>query len=91
MKAEEKHVAALNALGQLTRLRIFFHLVWAREELSAGQIEAVVDVPAPTLSHHLAVLRLAGLLRSRKEERFVYYRVEPRMVGELCRLLTACC
>jgi len=32
-----------------------------------------------------------GLIRSRKEERYVYYSVKPETASELVRLLTACC
>jgi len=50
-----------------------------------------VRVPGPTLSHHLDLLRRAGLIQSRREERYVYYSVRREMVSELVRLLTACC
>ena len=48
-------------------------------------------VPAPTLSHHLDQLRRAGLIESRREERYIYYSVRTDLVTELVRLLTACC
>lgn len=57
----------------------------------AGEIQAELDVPGPTLSHHLDLLRRAGLVQSRREERFVYYSTRPDTVSELVRLLTACC
>ena len=51
----------------------------------------MTEIPAATLSHHLDILRRAGLIESRKEARFVYYRVNREAVSELVRLLTACC
>jgi DNA-binding transcriptional ArsR family regulator len=36
-------------------------------------------------------LRRAGLLESRKEERYIYYSVKRETVTTLTRLLTACC
>lgn len=91
IRASKGHVDALKALSHLTRLQIFFFLVRARRESPAGEIQEALKVPAPTLSHHLDKLRRAGLIQSRKEERFVYYSVRREMVSELVRLLTACC
>jgi DNA-binding transcriptional ArsR family regulator len=50
-----------------------------------------VEIPGPTLSHHLDLLRRAGLVESRKEERYVYHSVNREAVTGLVRLLTACC
>lgn len=50
-----------------------------------------LTLPWPTLSHHLDILQRAGLLTSRKEERFVFYTVRKEIVSDLVRLLTACC
>lgn len=91
LQAREAHVEAFKALAHLTRLQIFFFLVRAGREVPAGEIQAELEIPGPTLSHHLDLLRRAGLLQSRKEERFIYYSVRPETVSELVRLLTACC
>ncbi len=91
LEADESHVEALRALAHLTRLQVFFCLVRADREVPAGEIQEAVEVPGPTLSHHLDLLRRAGLIQSRKEERFVYYSVNRETVTTLCRLLTACC
>ena len=89
--ADDAHVAAFKALAHLTRLQIFFTLVKAGREMSVGEIQVAVEIPAPTLSHHLDLLRRAGLLESRKEERYIYYSVQRERVTSLVRLLTACC
>ncbi len=91
LAADETHVEAFKALAHLSRLQIFFTLVKAGRELSVGEIQEVVEIPAPTLSHHLDVLRRAGLVESRKEERYIYYTVQRERVTNLVRLLTACC
>lgn len=91
LEATEAHVEAFNALGHLTRLRVFFFLARANREVPAGEIQEAVAVPGPTLSHHLSLLRLAGLVRSRREERYVYYSVNRATVSQLVRLLTDCC
>ena len=89
--ATPEHVDAFKALAHPGRLEVFFTLVKARGELSAGQVQEGLGIPAPTLSHHLADLRRAGLVQARREERFIYYSVGPEMVNDLVRILTACC
>ena len=91
LEAEEFHVAAFRALAHLTRLQVCFFLVRAGREVPAGEIQEALEVPGPTLSHHLDLLRRAGLVRRRREERHVYYAINPETVSGLVRLLTACC
>jgi len=90
LDATEEHVEAFKALAHPGRLEVFFMLVKARGEMAAGDVQAALGIPAPTLSHHLDQLRRAGLVRARRQERFVYYSVGS-MVTDLVRLLTACC
>ena len=92
-QAEPQHAEAFNALSHLTRLNIFFYLVKKSDEGgdSVGNIQAAVNVPGPTLSHHLDILQRAGLLKSRREERFIFYSIQKESVTDLIRLLTACC
>ena len=89
--ARPEHVEAFAALAHQTRLEVFFLLVKRKEEVSAGELQEALEIPGPTLSHHLTVLRRAGLVDSRKEERYVYYTVRRDTVSDLVRLLTACC
>ena len=91
LEASPAHVEAFKALAHLTRLQVFFFLVRAGREVPAGEIQEAVEVPGPTLSHHLDVLRRAGLVQSRRHERYVYYAVRRDTATALVRLLTACC
>lgn len=91
LQARSEHVEAFAALAHPTRLELFFLLVRRREEVSAGELQEALEIPGPTLSHHLTALRRAGLIESRKEERYVYYTVKRNTVSDLVRLLTACC
>jgi DNA-binding transcriptional ArsR family regulator len=91
LAADASHVEAFKALAHLTRLQVFFVLVKAGREMSVGQIQDAVEIPGPTLSHHLDGLRRAGLVESRREERYIYYSVQRERVTALVRLLTACC
>jgi DNA-binding transcriptional ArsR family regulator len=91
LEAQARHVEAFKALAHPTRLQVFFFLVRTDREVPAGEIQAELEIPGPTLSHHLDLLRRAGLVTRRREERFVYYAPRSQMVSELVRLLTACC
>jgi ArsR family transcriptional regulator len=91
LDARPEHVEAFAALAHQTRLELFFLLVRRNEEVSAGELQEALEIPGPTLSHHLTTLRRAGLIESRKEERYVYYTVKRNTVSDLVRLLTACC
>lgn len=91
LQVKTEHVEALKSLAHQSRLEILFLLVRARREVAAGEIGAELEIPGPTLSHHLDQLRRAGLVQSRKEERFVYYSPRADTLTQLVRLLTACC
>ena len=91
LQASDRHVEAFKSLAHSTRLQIFFFLVRRQCEVPAGEIQAELEIPGPTLSHHLDLLRRADLVQSRREGTFVYYSTKPDMVSELVRLLTACC
>jgi DNA-binding transcriptional ArsR family regulator len=91
LHATDEHVEAFKSLAHRTRLEVFFFLVRQRGEVAVGDIQAELEIPGPTLSHHLDVLRRAGLVQNRKEGTFVYYSTKSEMVSELVRLLTACC
>lgn len=60
------------ALADEHRLRIL-NLLLQTPELCACQIIEVFDLANSTISKHLAILRQAGLIQSRKEGRWVYY------------------
>jgi ArsR family transcriptional regulator, arsenate/arsenite/antimonite-responsive transcriptional repressor len=91
LHASDRHVEAFKSLAHPTRLQIFFFLVRQKGEVAVGDIQAELEIPGPTLSHHLDLLRRAELVQSRREGTFVYYSPRSEMVSELCRLLTACC
>ena len=83
---------ALGALSQETRLRAFRLLVQQGPTgLSAGDIAERLSVPPPTLSSHLAQLERAGLARSWRVERRIFYAVEVEGTRRLLRYLTEDC
>ena len=66
----------------------------ARAELNVGEIAERVTLSRPTVSHHLNLLRRAGLVRVRKQGREMYYRLNKKpIVATLQGLLDSltCC
>lgn len=82
----------LAALGHESRLGIFRLLVEAGPEgVIASAIGEKLELPAPTLSFHLAHLSRVGLIRGRKEGRFIRYSAEYPTMDELLAFLTNNC
>jgi len=73
----ERHAEQLAALGHPVRLTILRFVVQGGPPGSAaGDIQAHVDMPASTLSHHLKKLVDAGLLSTRSEGTYHYYAAD---------------
>ncbi len=70
------------ALGDETRLRIVALL--SHGELCVCHFEAALGLSQPNASRQLGVLRSAGLVESRREGSWVYYRLAPQL-DELSR------
>ncbi|MFM2043447.1 MAG: hypothetical protein RLY86_2023 [Pseudomonadota bacterium] len=86
-------VTALGALAQETRLTVFRLLVrQGPDGLPAGEIADRLGVTASTLSHHLATLERAGLLRSWRVQRQIYYATDYEGARHLLAfLMEDCC
>lgn len=88
----EKHAEQLSALGHPVRLKILRFVVQAGNEgAAAGEIQAHVDLPASTLSHHLKRLAAAELLTSRSEGTFLYYAADYAILRALTDYLWEDC
>ncbi|MBF6297066.1 helix-turn-helix transcriptional regulator [Nocardia amamiensis] len=76
------------ALADPVRLRLLSVVASrAGQEVCVCDLSAGFDVSQPTISHHLKVLREAGLLSSDRRGSWVYYRVEPVALRQLSRVL----
>ena len=86
-------VESLAALAQETRLNIFRLLVrHAPDGLPAGTIARRLRLPSPTLSFHLNVLAVTGLVRAHKNGRSISYSADLESVNRLTNfLLENCC
>jgi ArsR family transcriptional regulator len=86
------HAEQLGALGHPVRLSILRYVVQGGAEgTAAGEIQARLDVPASTLSHHLDRLTSAGLLRSRRQGTFIYYSADYPALQTLTNYLWEDC
>jgi ArsR family transcriptional regulator len=85
-------IAALEALAQENRLAIFRRLVVAgMNGLTPGEIGEALDIPAPTLSFHLAQLRHAGLVNVERNGRSLSYSAAYAAMNDLIAFLTENC
>lgn len=85
-------VEALSALANEHRLTIYRLLVQAGPEgRAAGAIADKLDLPASSLSFHLAHLTRAGLIEQRRESRSLIYSADFEAMNGLVGFLTENC
>jgi DNA-binding transcriptional ArsR family regulator len=75
----------LKLLANETRLRLLGLL--ADRERSVGELAEIVELKEPTISHHLAKLLEAGLVRMRPEGTTHFYRLDSEVLQRLSREL----
>ena len=91
MKISEA-AAALTAIAHESRLEIFRMLVKRGPDgYSPGELAEKLAMPGPTLSFHLKELYRSGLIRSRKQSRYIYYSPNFDCVNGLVEFLTEHC
>jgi ArsR family transcriptional regulator, arsenate/arsenite/antimonite-responsive transcriptional repressor len=80
--------AMFKALGDPVRLRLL-SLIASHPggEACVCEISATFDVSQPTISHHLKLLRAAGLLDCERRGTWVYYWVIPSALQQLSSVL----
>ena len=74
-------VARHRALGDETRLRILHLLLGS--EVCVCDLEAAMPVKQPTISHHLKLLRDAGMVENERQGNWSYYFVNRDAVESL--------
>jgi ArsR family transcriptional regulator len=79
----------LKALADPTRLSMVAALRAAGEPICVCDFTAAFDLSQPTISHHMAKLRKAGLVESEKRGVWVYYRLHPDLPAPAARLFQA--
>jgi ArsR family transcriptional regulator len=78
-------VELARALGDPLRWRIVELL--STEQLCVAHLSEELQAAQPLVSHHLKVLREAGLLESEKIGSWVWYRIVPERLGRLRSVL----
>ena len=68
-----KHAVVFKSLSDETRLRILFVLLKAKTELCICELMDSLDIKQYNVSKHMKELKTAGLVKERKEGRFVFY------------------
>ena len=87
-----RYASRFTALTHEVRLRILRRLREAYPEgMVVGEIQQEIGVPASTLSHHLDVLVQEGLVRQRREGRFLRSFTDEQGLEELLHFLDAEC
>ena len=81
----QRYAAVGRAFADPKRLCVLETL--AAGELSVSDLSTTVGCQVPNMSQHLAVLRSAGLVQSRREGSTVYYRLADVRVLEAYRLI----
>ncbi|OLZ59181.1 transcriptional regulator [Streptomyces sp. IMTB 2501] len=79
------------ALGDPVRLRLV-SMIASREEggeVCVCELTPAFDLSQPTISHHLKLLRQAGLIDCERRGTWVYYRVLPGVLDRLAAFLTS--
>jgi len=88
----EQAAEQLKALGHPVRLSILRRVVQGPEAgTPAGELQTRLDIPASTLSHHLATLAEAGLVAVTREGTTLRYRAEYNVLRALTEYLWQDC
>jgi len=83
----------LAKIGNPTRLKIVRLLVRAGDDgLAVGKIQEALGIPASTLTHHIAHLKSAGVIRQQRQQATLICTMEYGILQDLVAYLTEeCC
>lgn len=73
-------------LADETRLRIL-EMLGRRKELCVRDLWERLGQSQPAVSHHLGLLRMAGLVDTRHEGKHIYYRIDQQRFDELMTMI----
>lgn len=76
------------ALADPTRLRLLSLVATAKGEVCACEFVTTLRKSQPTISHHLKVLRDAGLIKSKRRGKWQWYSVVPERLKQLRHTLS---
>jgi len=84
-RSTDPDIAFLTALADPIRLDIVRQLA-SSNEVCACNLDACTTVRQPTVSHHLRVLREAGIVTSERRGTWIYYRLAPDAAKRLAAI-----
>ena len=87
-EARDELAARFKALADPTRVALVNRLA-AADEVCVCDLNAALDLAQPTVSHHLRVLREAGLVESSRRGTWAFYRLVPEAIERLREALGA--
>jgi len=73
-------LASFKALGDPARLRLFA-LLGGHPEVCVCHLVDTLNIPQSTISRHLGVLRHAGLVSTRRDGKWMYYRLNGELAA----------
>ncbi|MDP9252859.1 MAG: metalloregulator ArsR/SmtB family transcription factor [Chloroflexota bacterium] len=85
----EEIADVLKALADPTRVQIILCLREAKEPVCVCDFTATFDLSQPTISHHMARLRDAGLVEATRQGIWSYYRLAPHLPAPVRRIIEA--
>jgi len=85
----ERMAQVAKALGDPIRLQLVDVLRRHAGKVCVCELTPLFDVGQPTVSHHLKVLRQAGIVDSERQGLWAYYYVRPDALKELSRWLSS--
>ena len=85
VESAEKKSKVFKALADEIRLRVLSLL--ATREMCVCEVMVALDLTQPTASHHLGILETVGLVKHRKEGKWVFYRLsDPFQTKNMLKL-----
>lgn len=86
LRRYEHHTEVLRAIAHPIRLAVI-ELLYREYSLSVSQIHESLHIEQATASHHLKILRQAGILEVQREGRYSYYLLANDIYPQILQLL----
>jgi ArsR family transcriptional regulator len=83
-----KAISILSALAEPTRLAAL-RIVWGGDERCICELMRELDATQSRMSRHMNVLKIAGLVKDRRDAQWVRYRRAPDLSAEVVALVEA--
>lgn len=83
----EELTQIFKALGDINRIEIIEHL--SQEEKCVCELLEEMKLSQPSLSHHLKTLKQAGLIKDRREGKWIFYAVNHQYYEDILNLVNS--